>query len=255
MIFLCRKTGELEVGKMRKITLCGICVTAFLFISSFASAGITIAAMNLDIEQAIWFDATTDQFQLIDVFDTGGDGVTVIKVEVGHIRSWGSAVPDYTFVGTVEITPSDVDANYGSLAGFQNSSTSDGPSIITIKATNMFEIANPANVIINDPAGETLLVAAMNFDPLPWYIATDGVPNNMAGTTHYETTGTGPAVEISDFQATFLLPNSSPTPVDFLGSDDLICGEPVIKILAEEVPEPATLILLVTGSCLLMKRK
>lgn len=236
----------------------GWVVVIGILISSGAMGGLKfVDAIDLDIGEFSFFNNTTKQFVLSTAL-----GGSEVPIDVGNISILGGGW-DYTFVGKIVVTASDLVMDLSSsgtaMAIFSNGSGS-GTATMTIIATTLTDKTTGIDVFnpTTHPGGVVLLTATMDPEDDEWYVWETGrYTDAFIGDTHYAITGgelkNGSLLRMSDFRAVWALGDCGPTNITAFNKD-LYSSLPSLEMIPD-VPEPMTLLLLASGGLLAVRRK
>ncbi|HOQ05964.1 MAG TPA: PEP-CTERM sorting domain-containing protein [Anaerohalosphaeraceae bacterium] len=223
---------------------------AFLLLAGVSSGGFKyVDAIDLDISEFSFYNNTAKQFVLSTLL-----GGSEVPIDVGNISVFGGGW-DYTFVGRMVVTASDLAADLSSggraMAVFSNGSSA-GPATMTIIATTLTDKISGIDIIspTTHPGGVVLLTARMNSEDDEWYVWETGkYTDAFIGDTHYEITGgelkDGSLLRLSDFRATWALGQCGPANITGF-NQNLNSYLPSLEIMPD-VPEPATILLFGAG--------
>ena len=228
---------------MKSTVVCIVCLCSFLAISQYSFPLLYIDAMSLDVSDCFYYDNDTSSFVLSTPI--GGSEITIDK---GDIHIYGGGY-DYDFVGTISVTPS-ATTGTGVYLGDPYADFTTGATM-TVTATEL-KVKSTGVVVLEDVV---LWEAAISSDW--WYLTGTSTPNkNISVLLTYDVTGgaffNGPDFRLPDFSGVWSFPDTTPTGSAF--DSDLRCSNPSLLINAA-VPEPATLMLLLAGGCMMAGKK
>jgi len=244
----------MEDGKM-EMRKAGLIVGGLLFcITPIAFASLKyVDSVDLDLGECYFFDNAAQQFVL-----TTPTGSSEVPVDIGSLHIAGGGW-DYSFVGKIMITPSNLfwknSSGNVAEAWFTNSSAT-----MTIIASTLVdnltseELFNPTT----NPGGVVLLTALMNDSDGYWQVKESGsYTDHLFGDTHYAITGgelyNGSLLRMLDFRAIWDLDSCSPANISRF-NQNLYSGTPSLELLPDAIPEPATLLLFAAGGLLFRKK-
>ena len=242
-------------------------VCAFAFSAANVRATLFIDDVSITFAPPIkFYHIGTETFQPQTM---GGDPALPVTDSNGSISLTGSGTFDYGFTGTVLLTPSELknDNSSGGVAdGTFYAGTWDGSvvtkAIMTITG-NLFSKADPGTFILEN---KTLLIAEMTIHSpempsLEWDIKEGPLLNWVSGVAYLEPIGgelfdnaaaLANPFKIGTYRAAYSFKGTSPSVFDFDTSDFTGFNPGSLQMTA--VPEPATLLLLLSGGMVFARR-
>ncbi len=241
--------------KRNRVLLIALFLCAFLIVSQASHALLYVDIMSLDVGTAVYYHAdTTPYFGLAN--SSGGPDVTV---DIGNLHVFGGGY-DYDFInGSITVGPSNQTASgvNGTLpyAIFETGAT------LTVTA-NAIKEKSSGTIVLGDGVNDFVLleaqIVAVPGSPVgdAWYLmeAADDPGKYVSFDLAYQITGgelfDGDEFRMFDFDADWSFVQTGGNPF----TEDLTCDTPRLYV-SSEVPEPATLMLLLAGGFMIRKKK
>jgi hypothetical protein len=237
--------------KMKRI-YATLLIVSFL-ICAQASAVVYVKDIQLGFGMSTWYDVSEGKFQLVDSM---GSDVVQVSDSMGVVNTWENTLYDYRITNaTFSMTPCSL-VNDNNPGGVVADGTFTGGAMLSVIGS-IQQMQNGLNVGSPLFTG-TLLTATMEDDN--WDLEEDSILiDSVRGDQPFVVTGgelaTGSVsgLKMLDFNGVFTMDLNASSITDF-SSTDYISFMPQIQFVAP-VPEPATMLLLLTGGMLLRRKR